>query len=176
MSHRFSMVTVVALVLSGAPAAAQAEGLGLAVGDQIRLVAPSVSPKLIEGILVAMGQETLTVAPRGNGGAVQVGRSAIESLEVARGKKSRAAAGAVIGAVAGVLLGALASNPPSSAEGFSISPGAVILCGAVGAATGGLIGSLRKTDRWVPVSGDGLKLSLAPAVHGGAAIAVRVSF
>jgi hypothetical protein len=176
MFQRLSIVSVMALVLSSATAGAQSEQLELTIGDQVRLKAPSVSAKRIQGILVAMDPDTVTVVGRNKGGTVQVARSAIASLEVAKGKKSRAAGGAAVGGAIGVLAGVLASNPPSSAESFSISPGAVLVCGAVGAAVGALAGSLRETDRWVTVSAGNLKVTVAPVEHGGAFIGVRVSF
>jgi hypothetical protein len=103
-----------------------------------------------------------------------VPRSRISKLEVTRGRRSRWGIGVVIGAGAG--LGVVASNPPSSADRFQVNGGAVAVSGAIGAASGALVGAVLRTDRWTTVPGGTMTLSIRPASGRGVALAMRVSF
>jgi hypothetical protein len=177
MSGRFPIAATAAMALGAlATSAAAADERALTVGERVRVTAPSVSPRRIEGTLAAVDRETVTVVSRDDGTRVGVSRSQIAKLEVVRGEKSHWGTGALIGAGAGVLLGVVASNPPSSADGFQVDGGAVAVCGAVGAAGGALVGAVLRTDRWTTVPGDTVTLSIGPVPGRGVALAMKVSF
>lgn len=177
MCGRFLISTLAAMVLGGLAASAEAaDERVVTIGDRVRVTAPSVSRKRIEGTLAAADRETLTVVSGDDGTRVGVPRSRISKLEVTRGRTSRWGIGVVIGAGAGVLPGVVASNPPSSADRFQVDGGAVAVCGAIGAASGALVGAALRTDRWTTVPGSTMTLSIGPASGRGVALAMRVSF
>jgi hypothetical protein len=176
MRGRFLISTAAAMVLGALAASAEAaDEHAVRIGDQVRVTAPSVSPKTIQGSLAAVDRERLSVSTTA-GTRVEVPRFRIAKLEVLRGSKSRWGIGALIGAGAGVLLGLVASNPPSSADHFQVDGGAVAVCGAVGAAGGALVGAVLRTDRWTTVPGDTVTLGIGPVSGRGVALAMRVSF
>jgi hypothetical protein len=74
-------------------------------------------------------------------------RSAIRKLEVARGKRTYTALGAVLGVGTGVGIGALLSGYDSVADREELIIGA-----AGGGVVGALIGSQVRSDRWIGVS------------------------
>jgi hypothetical protein len=165
-----------AIVLGAMAASAAAAEPTVTIGARARVTAPSVSAGCVEGTLAAVDSETLTIVSEDDDRRVEVPRSRITKLEVVKGKKSRWAIGALVGAGAGVLLGVVASNPPSSADQFQIDGGAVAVCGAVGAAGGALVGAVLRTDRWTSVPADTVTLSIGPVPGPGIALAMRVSF
>jgi hypothetical protein len=174
-NHRAGRLAA-AIVLGALAASAEAaDERAVTIGDRVRVTAPSVSPKTIQGSLAAADRERLSVSTAA-GTRVEVPRSRIAKLEVMRGSKSRWGIGALIGAGAGALLGVVASNPPSSADHFQVDGGAVAVCGVVGAAAGALVGAVLRTDRWTTVPGDTVTLSIGPVSGRGVALAMRVSF
>jgi hypothetical protein len=47
---------------------------------------------------------------------------------------------------------------------------------ALGGATGGIIGALSRTDRWLPIATDRIRVTMAPTPRGGLGLGVGVSF
>ena len=171
MFGRVLIATAAAIGLGASTAAADEHAVS--IGDRVRVSAPSVSPKRIEGTLVVVDSETLTIAS--GGASVGVPRSGIAKLEVTRGRKSHWVTGALIGAGWGVGVGVLFSNPPSSADHFSIDTGALAAGVVMGATLGALIGAVLRTDRWTTVPG-AATLRIGPVPGRGVALSMRVSF
>jgi hypothetical protein len=176
------------LALSGAtPIAPPAPGerVRYSVSDQTHPTAATV---------VDAGEGWMVVRPD-RGREVRVATDGLTRLEVARGRRSRAAEGAGLGfltgaAVGGVLgLTACIDAAPSDRFGFSTQNdycssgnaglGLVVggVFGAGGAALGALVGAAIKTDHWrrVPTHPVTTSLSVAPT-RGGAAMAIRVAW
>jgi len=153
------------------------EGPGgpLAEGDRIRLKAPGVADQTIVGRLRRADQSALAVT-RDDGSVVDVPRSAIQELEVARGRRSHAKKGAVIGAAAGVgfVLAVYAAESGCGSDPRCDIYPAVL--GAVLAATGALvgagIGAMVRTDKWVKVDPGRVRVGVAPTGRG---VVFRVS-
>lgn len=150
-----------------------------AEGERIRLKAPAVAGRAITGRLLRAGPSALVVT-RDDGSVVDVPRSAIQELEVARGRTSRAKTGAVIGGAAGA--GAIVAAYAADGGGCHSDARCVIypiVLGAasisIGAVVGRAIGEMVGTDRWVKVDPARVKVALAPTGRG-VAFAVSVGF
>jgi hypothetical protein len=144
--------------------------------------------------VVDAGTGWMVVRPH-RGRDVRVETDTLTRLEVARGRRSRAAEGAglgfLTGAAIGGVLGLTACLDAAPSDRFGFSPhddyctsgnagfglvGAGVF-GAAGAALGALVGVSIKADHWhrVPTHPATASLSVAP-VRGGAAMAVRVAW
>jgi hypothetical protein len=176
MRHRFSMPAA-AMFLGGLAASATASADGpVTIGDRVRVTAPSVSARPIHGAVGRVGEDMLIVVSQRDGRRIEVPRSRIVRLEVARGTRPCFARCALLGVGAGVALGVLLSNPPSSATQFSIDGGALASSIAVGAALGTLAGLVWRTDKWTTVPGNELALTIGPSSGRGVAVAMKVAF
>jgi hypothetical protein len=140
------------------------------VGSRVRVAAPVFGTKAKQvGTVVSVATDTVVLRL----GATIPGRSLaisdITSLEVARGKHTRKAQGALLGTllgagVGGILGYALYEEPQCSNEGFgcfsfTIGPTSKGSNTVVSAVAGGLVGALvgtlvgqRATDTWVPAT------------------------
>ena len=109
-------VNLTLLVAVALPAYAQTDSQDLAerealrAGKRIRVTAPSIAEKLIEGDIIRVEDERLTLAPTKFGEPYrEVPYAAITHLEVSRGTKKYTVAGAVVmglaGGIAGYLVG-----------------------------------------------------------------------
>jgi hypothetical protein len=144
-------------------------------GDRIRLKAPGVADRAIIGRLLRADRSALAVT-RDDGSVVDVLRSAIQELEVARGRRSQATKGAAIGAAAGagaLLAAAVGGGCDSDDPRCVIYP--VVLGAVIGGLVGAGIGAMVKTDRWVKVDPGRVKVAVAPTGRG-MAFAVSVVF
>jgi hypothetical protein len=165
------------MILGGLAATVTAADAGLvAMGDRVRITAPSVSPLRIDGAVGRVDTDLLVVVSERDGRRIEVARSRIVRLEVARGTKPCFARCALLGVGSGLALGVLLSNPPSSATKFSIDGGALVSSVAVGAALGVLGGLVWQTERWTTVPGNELALAIGPIPGRGLAVAMKVSF
>ena len=156
------------------------EGPGgpLAEGDRIRLKAPGVADRTIIGRLRRADQSALAVT-RDDGSVVDVPRAAIQELEIARGRRSHAKKGAIIGAAAGAgfVLAAFAAEKGCDSDprcGIYSSVFATVF-GATGALVGAGIGAMVKTDRWVKVDPGRVRVGVAPTGRG-VVVSVSVAF
>ena len=127
-------------------------GPPLAQGDRVRVRAPSVADRAIVGSLLRADQGALAVT-RSDGSVVDVPRSAIQALEIFRGRGSHPGKGAAIGAVAGAGVVLEQTLAESGCDPDLGGCPLYFVVGAVGAAVGALvgagIGAMVKTDRWV---------------------------
>ena len=137
----------------------------LAEGDRVRVRAPGVADRAIVGRLLRADQGALAVT-RDDGSVVDVPRSAIQALEILRGRRSHPKKGAAIGAGAGagmvLALTATEGGCDPDLGGCAVYVAAGVLYAAVGALVGAGIGSMVKTDRWVKVDPGRVKVSVAP--------------
>jgi hypothetical protein len=102
--------------------------------------------------------------------------ASIDRLEVARGQRSAAREGALIGGAIGATLGglaaaffsALACDIPGGGCESSVEPYLVLAGGgaAAGAGLGALAGLTVRKERWEPVRLDRVRVGIAPARGG----------
>jgi hypothetical protein len=144
-------------------AAAQATGdAPLQIGDRIRIKTP-VSSSAIEGTLVAVDDDALTLAPEGRDTSHrEFARSEIAKLEVARGKKKNVLWGALGGAVVGIAVDLIATGAEENPCDF----GACVILPAMGASVGALVGLAIKTDRWETLPAKKMGVAILPTRHG----------
>ena len=171
------MVRVFALVMAATSVAAtlgHAE-VPLAVGDRIRVTAPSVIPPP-PGFFTTVNVGTLTSLERGaltfvrDGAAnapTRVSLHQLEQLEVSRGTTRKTLMGGAVGAIAGValyavLLSRLGSNDVTVSDAGT-NVGGVLVFGVAGFGAGAIVGSAFKSDRWVSVSLPDLRAGLEAA-------------
>jgi len=171
------LTTSLVLLLSMPPAfmlADEAPSGPPAEGDRIRLKAPGVADRTIIGRLLRADQSALAVT-RDDGSVVDVPRSAIQELEVVRGRRSHAKTGAAIGAAAmvGVVLATPCDSSVSPCDAYSAVY--AVFFGLLGAAVGAGIGKMIKTDRWVKVDPGRVEVAVAP-MRRGVAFGVSVRF
>ncbi len=129
-------------------------------GSRIRVRAPTHAPQRIVGTFVSLANDTLMVQPLAAadaGRSVRLPLSAVTDFEVSQGIGRAGGKGALIGAVAGVPLGVavglwMQHRSCEGQLGCVTSSDAAVLGGAIGVATGGLIGWVigRSThrERW----------------------------
>jgi hypothetical protein len=134
------------------PLAAQEEA---GVGSRIRILLPPPASDLLVGTLVESRPDSLRVETA-SGDVLAVSRTAINRLQVSRGRHSKAGLGALIGLATGLGGGLVAGTIAHRETQFiNITTGGVVLItalgGAVGAGLGALIGSAFKADRWETV-------------------------
>jgi len=168
---------VLALV---APLSAQPAPV-LAKGAQVRVVIPVAgeSVRHVAGTLVRLGGDSLVLAVGAASADTAVYLIAsgsgmrLEQLVKGRGHPYE---GVLFGAAAGALVGAfIGARIDEDCTGFCFDGLATKLGAGIGALGGGVVGALVgntiRTKRWVPVSTDGLRISLAPR-----ALSIRIAF
>jgi len=171
------MVRVLAFVIAATSVAVllgHAEEVPLAIGDRIRVTAPSVIPPP-PGFFTTVNTGTLTSLERGaltfvrDGAAnapTRVSVHQLEQLQVSRGTTGKTLMGGAVGAGAGValyavLLSRLRSNEVTvSGPDAGTNVGGVLVFGVAGFGAGAIVGSAFKTDRWVSVSLPDLRAGL----------------
>ena len=158
---RLSLLLFLAfLAVPHAGLAAEPDPLGLA-GLRVRLQAPELGAWKQVGTVVEVRADTLLFTADHQSTPALVPTASLTGLEVSRGGRSHALAGAGYGFLAGVLVGALIGAGSSHGFGagygsaYYIASGALIGAG-VGIFAGAILGSSR-TERW-----ERLRLPLNP--------------
>ena len=176
------LLTLLAALLGiGAPVAS-AQSVTLAAGSRVRVTAPAVLDRRVEGHVVAGGPDSLGISflegwnsPKPT--TMTVPASAVQRIEVYAGRSR--GRGALRGAAIGGLLGvgfAMATskdrNSDARSADDSLSHGTYVAAGAflfggVGALLGGIIG----TERWVRVATP-VRVTMAPRRGTGMSLVV----
>ena len=175
---------VLAHTLGTSTEAAAQDTPPIAVGERVRV--STASGATYVG-LVGMVTSAVIEVQDEEGSRSSVPLSTVRRLEVSRGQKSNASAGAFIGFVTGAITGALIGGSLGDAPpifGGETSPLSAekkafigfLLGGAGGAIIGKLIGEAVHSDRWVEVPLERLRVSLAPQRHGRFAFGLSVRF
>lgn len=129
----------------------------LEVGDRVRITAPIVDQKKIEGTVTEVDKSVLVLSVKDS--SFYISESLILRLETSTGRKRVFGRGVVIGAVTGTILSGMANSLVNNACGvgedcvLANRSGEAFLTGAaigliVGAAIGGAAGFFIKIDRW----------------------------
>jgi hypothetical protein len=182
MKTLLALAPCLGLLVCAGPAAAQ-DPQPIGPGVRVRIAA-SGSKERLKGTVQSLDQSVLAVISDDHQ-LVRVPRSTITSLETGWGRKGNAKKGFIIGGaigVAGGLLTCAVSDDDWPFEDDTINSscegadwvGIPLLAGGVYGGVGALIGHFIKSDRWVEVPLDRLKLSVGPARAGlGVALSVR---
>ncbi|MGE0551943.1 MAG: hypothetical protein AB7R55_00810 [Gemmatimonadales bacterium] len=94
---------------------------------------------------------------------------AVGRLDLAIGRRSHTLLGAAIGGAVGAVAGGLATSALCACEecGVTVAPVVLVGGGLVGGAVlGGVIGTLRRSTRWCPVSVAGLRVAVSVQTEG----------
>ena len=172
-----AMSTALLALLSVAGVASAQMDQPVPRGARVR-VTPSTTSRVVVGELIAASDSALVVRGQ-RGGHIMIPRSHVLRLEVSRGtnRGESALRGALLGAVIGGVVGYYRGSDSCSDAWFCLHrPGAAVLGGFTGAATGSLMGVLvGSIERWrnvaVPVN-----LSVTPMGEGSMAIGGRIAF
>ncbi len=182
-----SSVLVIALA-AAADLAAQQDTL-VVPGARVRVTAPTVAENHLVGTVAAVDADTLVLGVNHGTSSLAIPFASMTSLEVSRGKKSKAGLGAIIGAPIGLVAGALIGYAASGGGGtFPLGEGlerleeggdamaaGALLGGLTGGLIGALIGSSIKVDRWETVPLDRIRVSLTTR-GGGLEVSAKFVF
>ena len=134
-------------------------------------------PQLYVGTFVTWNADTLVV--ESNGDTIAVPQDSVTTLEV-REQVSQAGVGAGIGGGIGAFIGAgvgaaSCTDPVLGDSGACALAGALVV-GIGGAMLGSIVGAITKTERWVSVPLDRIRVGLGPQRDGGFVVGMSVGF
>lgn len=158
----------------------QAQAAPIALGTRVRILAPTVVGKRIEGMVVEIDEKSLLVG-MDDRAPLRVPRQAITQLEVSMGKHRRVLKGAIIGAGIGAAMMVLGASTLGQLDGSSSdSTGEVAYGLAVGlgggAIWGAAIGAMVKRDRWSRIPPERVRVNLAPTRGRGVQLSLSLAF
>lgn len=138
-----------------------------------------------KGVVVQTDAETLTVSLGSGQPPVRIPLASVERLEVARGRRTTAREGALVGGLAGGVLAGLAvgglmqalceNGSDCSGETARASLVGAAIVGTAGAGAGALIGLVIKTDRWERLPVNRVRVGIRPA-PAGASVQVSLAW
>ncbi len=175
MKYAFSLLAL-ALVF---PAIGKAQSGTLAAGTRIRVTSPSDDLKRHVTTVTEVRGDSIVVA--GRAGSRTIAHADITALDVSTGTRSRIMGGAALGLGAGALLGGIVGA--AQYEGpdlifdsrMELAAASGFVSGAVGLVAGGVVGALRRTDRWqstrLPV-----RAAIIPSRSGGVSMNISRTF
>jgi hypothetical protein len=150
--HRLTWLGAVVLLLSP-PTAWSHEPPAIARGSRIRITELGGVPRA--GTVVAIGADTVVLKLDSNGDTVTFSLAKLSRLEVSRGRKGHAAAGAglgfLIGAGTGAMLGLNCENDGCLSGSDEPVAAAAGIGGIVAGVVGGVVGASQKTEKWEEV-------------------------
>jgi hypothetical protein len=182
-ARTFTWLVMMALLAPKAWAAETEESpLTLTPGDRVK-VEIAGNRKSLRATIESVTGDDLVLRPEGGADAMRLNLSQLQTLDVARGRRSQWRKGAVIGFIPGALLFGLAGGvlpcidtySDCFAGGWAVT--GALIGGGLTASVGALVGLAFKTDRWerVPTGRAKVSLILAPE-KGGAQFGLAVSF
>ncbi|HEU5174020.1 MAG TPA: hypothetical protein VFT96_04625 [Gemmatimonadaceae bacterium] len=144
---KIALTALLALVIGSTAADAQLYAGPLVSGERVRVTAPEVTAAPIRGTFLSAERDTIRVATTGGNLIVGVPYSAVQRLEVSRGRNRVrwALMGAGAGAVAGMLLGAMSASGGSGSINESWAPLGGLLAGIP---IGAVVGAILAPERW----------------------------
>ncbi len=167
------------IVILAITQALRAQEPSIEAGARIRITAPYLSDRPIEGTFEAV-RDTFFVFRRGQATeTTELRLSQIKRLEVVQGNRTNVGGGAAIGALIGGLAGAAVGLGIRGAAG-DVQEDLPLITGAIGAGGGLLVGTLLgslKRDRWVEVSPERLRVTLIfHDFHDAQPVGLGISF
>jgi hypothetical protein len=176
---RFAVLLGAALAAAGAPSPAHAQTSSL-VGRTLRIWAPAVTQKRIEGTLVAaLPSELVLAQDQAPGDTLTIEFKSVRIVEVAEGKRSNMLLGAVGGMAAGGAVGAVAGmlGKRDDGSGDDRFNGLAFGLGVgVGFVVGTLVGIHSESQVWKRIPPDRLHLGLRPRPGGAPHVDLRLRF
>jgi hypothetical protein len=181
------LLMVALLVPPGEARSQTSAGLvgSIAVGSKVRLLAPTAMQGRIEGTVMATDAESLLIGVDGRGPA-RVSRNAITRLEIAFGRRRNTRTGLIVGAVAGALAVGLTAAipkdefcPPGEPSTQSCLDDRSVLLAfglPILALEGAAIGALIKSDRWLPVPLENVRVGLTGTRSHGVGLSLALHF
>jgi len=148
-------------------------------GARVRITEGGIGNGAVHvGTVVAKTPDTVTLKLDRTGETFRISRTAVETVELSRGRKAHVGAGIGYGFLIGAGAGAL-TGVGSCTRNCSLGKGAAaVLVGGLGAGVGmvlgGLIGTI-KTDQWDSPSPGRWSFTAGPA-RGGFAVAFSTRF
>ena len=124
--------------------------------------------------LVAADDRFLTLRVPWNAGDLRIPRGAVVGLETSKG--GSAARGVFIGAVVGAAFCAAFGAATASEDDFFDKSDSAVLLGSAGLLTGALAGPWVFGERWRPVDGGSIRVTVGPSRAGGVRAALTVRF
>ena len=150
-------------------------------GEWVRITAPACGIQRHGAPVEVLRGDTLSIPADLNrsSNAIKCPVAAVTKVEVLRGQKSNTLKGMGYGALAGAVLGAVVLGRAAAADGWQWEEFAVI-GGAFGMVPGGLIGAMfgagTKTDCWVEVPLERVRVSFPPNRGRRIAFGVLIRF
>lgn len=180
--HSIGLLSLV--LLAASPCGGMAQAAPLRVGARVRAQPTGPGTRWVQGQLVALTADSVTIRIRKGGDTVSLATSTLARFQVSHGRHAQTVKGAVIGlglgAGAGLVVGlALKSDTCTDFCEIEVTTGDVLavtaLGAGLGAGTGMLIGAVTHAERWQPVNMPHSALRLGPTVKG-ALVGLRVRF
>ena len=159
---RLKRILCVAVVMTASPSGAQEAPIAdwpLAAGSRVRILSPVLGDKQKIGNVISATWDTLVFVPVKQSASTAIATPNIVRIEVAKGRHTQTAKGAVLGLLIFGGAGALTANVShrdchnclwEPGRRFDTVTGGVV-CGLLGALVGAAVGG-RQTDTWVPVA------------------------
>jgi hypothetical protein len=159
---RFIRTLCIAAVMAPCWSGAQSAPIAdwpLAAGSRVRILSPVLGDKQKIGNVISATWDTLVFVPVKQSASTAIATPNIVRIEVAKGKHTQTAKGAVLGLLIFGGAGALAATVShrdchnclwQPGRRFDVVTGGVV-CGLLGALVGAAVGG-RQTDTWVPVA------------------------
>jgi hypothetical protein len=156
------------------PQDGQQPALPITLGGRVRLLAPTVIDRRVEGMVLEVDARSVVIATS-HGAPVKVPRAAITRLELVTGRRRQTVKGMIIGAGIGLALGALTG---STYNARTADEWALVLGygGAGGALWGAGIGALFQGDEWSVIPLQGTLVGVASRETRGARVSFSVRF
>ena len=131
--------------------------------QRVRVTTSDAAQTQLTGTIVAMDEKTLTIINRG-GKQVTIPRERVARLDVSVGRKRNALGGFLTGAAIGTVLGAAAAAcKPGQFCPSPLPPAAVAaVSGAFFGGIGAAVGHSVKTDKWVKMPLERVRVGLQP--------------
>lgn len=155
---RYAVLVVALMTLWRAPVAAQTP----VPGERVRITAPDDGLHRYTGVLVRFDGDAIAVD------SLTIARDHVTRVEVYRGRKGHAGAGALWGGlIGGALLGAggaaMCGDSFFNCDPGTAFAGGFLIGGLTGALLGAGIGALIRTDRWqtYPMSASGPRATVS---------------
>lgn len=173
--RRFTLAILVIGLAVPTELAAQVQA-AVARGDRVRVTATELSSRRLVGTFHEIS-DTSCVLMTQDGSPLQVPLDDVSVFEVSRGRKSKAGAGALVGALVGLGAGAAVGGVAQQESQFiEVSDGMVagiaVGTAAVGAGLGAVIGSLIKTERWERIALDQLRVEPSSIAADGVSVSL----
>jgi hypothetical protein len=158
----YRLIVLVSIFFLNQPRICQAQPAGLSIGDMVRVVAPKISEKRFIGHVNFLTNKSMQLST--SDAYLEIPFNSIQTLEVARGKKSYRMKGLLIGVISGAAIGGGLGvlfyspctgglsecffSPSSRSQSFQIWAG---IGGFIGGITGLTLGSHTHHNRWVNI-------------------------